>query len=170
MTAPLDKLGAPPTRLKRSQASLVGAIACGFGVAILTGVGDVYCVGADLKRFISVVTEQADKLAAGGARVTVFPNHIGERMADELGANAGLLVELLFKRQQAEHEIDGRAYAAHAPLAPRPHLWTHVLHGTKPRSSQIACQPKIEFRRIDPDEHIRTLRQQSLAQISAHLQ
>ena len=36
MTAPLDKLGAPPTRLKRSQASLVGGIACGIGVAILT--------------------------------------------------------------------------------------------------------------------------------------
>ncbi|MGH7896190.1 MAG: enoyl-CoA hydratase/isomerase family protein, partial [Candidatus Binatia bacterium] len=32
-------------------------------VAILTGVGDVYCVGADLKSFISVVTERADKLA-----------------------------------------------------------------------------------------------------------
>ena len=37
-------------------------------VAILTGVGDVYCVGADLKRFIPMVTEQADRLAAGGAR------------------------------------------------------------------------------------------------------
>jgi enoyl-CoA hydratase len=36
-------------------------------VAILTGVGDVYCVGADLKRFIPIVTEQADKLAAGGS-------------------------------------------------------------------------------------------------------
>ncbi len=36
-------------------------------VAILTGVGDVYCVGADLKSFISVVTESADKLAAGGS-------------------------------------------------------------------------------------------------------
>ena len=36
MTAPLDKLGAPPARLKRSQASLVGGIACGIGVAILT--------------------------------------------------------------------------------------------------------------------------------------
>lgn len=34
-------------------------------VAILTGVGDVYCVGADLKKFVSVVTERADKLAAG---------------------------------------------------------------------------------------------------------
>jgi enoyl-CoA hydratase/carnithine racemase len=40
-------------------------------VAILTGVGDVYCVGADLKRFISVVTESADKLAAGGAKERV---------------------------------------------------------------------------------------------------
>jgi enoyl-CoA hydratase len=37
-------------------------------VAILTGVGDVYCVGADLKSFISVVTESADKLAAGEAK------------------------------------------------------------------------------------------------------
>jgi enoyl-CoA hydratase len=34
-------------------------------VAILTGVGDVYCVGADLKSFIPIVTERADKLAAG---------------------------------------------------------------------------------------------------------
>jgi enoyl-CoA hydratase len=37
-------------------------------VAILTGVGDAYCVGADLKSFISVVTESADKLAAGEAK------------------------------------------------------------------------------------------------------
>jgi enoyl-CoA hydratase len=43
----------------------------GAYVAILTGVGDVYCVGADLKRFISIVTESADKLAAGGARDVV---------------------------------------------------------------------------------------------------
>ncbi len=35
MTAPLDRLGAPPARLKRSQASLFGGIACGVGVAIL---------------------------------------------------------------------------------------------------------------------------------------
>lgn len=36
MTAPLDKLGAPPARLKRSRASLVGGIASGIGVALLT--------------------------------------------------------------------------------------------------------------------------------------
>jgi hypothetical protein len=36
MTAPLEKLGAPATRLKRSQASLFGGIACGIGAAILT--------------------------------------------------------------------------------------------------------------------------------------
>jgi enoyl-CoA hydratase len=38
-------------------------------VAILTGVGDVYCVGADLKRFVPLVTERADKLAAGESRL-----------------------------------------------------------------------------------------------------
>jgi enoyl-CoA hydratase len=36
-------------------------------VAILTGVRDVYCVGADLKSFIPIVTESADRLAAGGS-------------------------------------------------------------------------------------------------------
>lgn len=36
MTAtPLDKLGAPPTRLKRSQASLFGGLACGVGALVL---------------------------------------------------------------------------------------------------------------------------------------
>ena len=40
-------------------------------VAILTGVGDVYCVGADLKKFISIVTERADKLAAGESTLVV---------------------------------------------------------------------------------------------------
>ena len=38
-------------------------------VAILTGVGDVYCVGADLKSFIPIVTERADKLAAGESKL-----------------------------------------------------------------------------------------------------
>lgn len=36
-------------------------------VAVLTGVGDVYCVGADLKSFVPTVTERADALAAGDA-------------------------------------------------------------------------------------------------------
>jgi len=39
-------------------------------VAILTGVGDVYCVGADLKSFIPIVTERADKLQAGESKAT----------------------------------------------------------------------------------------------------
>jgi enoyl-CoA hydratase len=37
-------------------------------VAILTGVGDVYCVGADLKKFVTKVTERADKLRAGDSK------------------------------------------------------------------------------------------------------
>ena len=40
-------------------------------VAILTGVGDVYCVGADLKKFITIVTEQADQLSAGKSKAQV---------------------------------------------------------------------------------------------------
>jgi len=37
-------------------------------VAILTGVEDVYCVGADLKKFITQVTERAEALRAGGSK------------------------------------------------------------------------------------------------------
>ena len=36
-------------------------------VAILTGVQDVYCVGADLKQFITYVTDHVEDLAAGGS-------------------------------------------------------------------------------------------------------
>jgi hypothetical protein len=35
MPSAMDKLGAPPARLKRSQASLFGGIGCGIGVFIL---------------------------------------------------------------------------------------------------------------------------------------
>lgn len=40
-------------------------------VAILTGVGDVYCVGADLKSFIKEVTERASELAGGKSGAAV---------------------------------------------------------------------------------------------------
>jgi enoyl-CoA hydratase len=53
-------------------------------VAILTGVGDVYCVGADLKKFISIVTERADKLAAGESQQVVEGSKYS--MADSLVA------------------------------------------------------------------------------------
>lgn len=35
MPSAMDKLGAPPARLKRSQASLFGGVACGVGAFIL---------------------------------------------------------------------------------------------------------------------------------------
>ena len=66
-------------------------------VAILTGVGDVYCVGADLKSFIPIVTERADKLSAGesklpqeGSRYTMAHSLVavlrdGATLPDEIG-------------------------------------------------------------------------------------
>jgi enoyl-CoA hydratase len=53
-------------------------------VAILTGVGDVYCVGADLKKYISIVTERADKLAAGEGQQAIEGSKY--RMSDGLVA------------------------------------------------------------------------------------
>src|SRR5215813_11105032 len=40
-------------------------------VAIITGVDDVYCVGADLKKFITAVTENVERLSNGGANEQV---------------------------------------------------------------------------------------------------
>src|SRR4030095_10828062 len=56
-------------------------------VAILTGVADVYCVGADLKRFIPLVTERADKLAAGESMQQ--GGESGYTMARSLAADLG---------------------------------------------------------------------------------
>lgn len=47
-------------------------------VAIVTGVGDVFCVGADLKTFVPAVTDQVDELAAGHEEtLSKFPADAG---------------------------------------------------------------------------------------------
>jgi enoyl-CoA hydratase len=47
-------------------------------VAIVTGVEDVFCVGADLKSFVPAVTAQVDKLAAGDEQALAdFPADAG---------------------------------------------------------------------------------------------
>src|SRR6059036_2032059 len=74
-------------------------------VAILTGVGDVYCVGADLKTFVPRVTEEADKLRAGGSQETVA----GSRYS-----YAHSLVAVL--RDGAVHPDTGEEFALYKPV------------------------------------------------------
>ncbi len=74
-------------------------------VAILTGVGDVYCVGADLKSFVPRVTEEADKLAAGASKEAVE----GSRYS-----YAHSLVAVL--RDGAVHPDTGEEFALYKPV------------------------------------------------------
>jgi enoyl-CoA hydratase/carnithine racemase len=74
-------------------------------VAILTGVGDVYCVGADLKKFISIVTEGADRLAAGGSM---------ERVGESRYTMAHSLVAVL--RDGAVLPETGEEFALYKPV------------------------------------------------------
>ena len=72
--------------------------------AILTGVGDVYCVGADLKKFISIVTEQASELAAGKSK---------ERVEGSQYTMAHSLVAVL---RDGATLPDGSEFALHKPV------------------------------------------------------
>jgi enoyl-CoA hydratase/carnithine racemase len=74
-------------------------------VAILTGVGDVYCVGADLKSFVPRVTEEADKLAAGASK---------EAVAGSRYSYAHSLVAVL--RDGAVHPDTGEEFALYKPV------------------------------------------------------
>ncbi|HEV7733409.1 MAG TPA: enoyl-CoA hydratase-related protein [Candidatus Binatia bacterium] len=74
-------------------------------VAILTGVGDVYCVGADLKSFVPIVTERADKLAAGESTLAV---------GDSRYSMAHSLVAVL--RDGAIHPETGEEFKLYKPV------------------------------------------------------
>ena len=91
-------------------------------------------------------------------------------MADELRTHAVLIVEALFERQQAQHQIDGFMDAARPALPPRPDLRTHVLHRRNAGGAQVARQAQIEFRRIDADEHVRPGRQEQAPNACAQTQ
>ena len=74
-------------------------------VAILTGVGDVYCVGADLKSFVPAVTERADKLAAGEST---------QRVGESKYSYAHSLVAVL--RDGAVHPDTGEEVKLYKPV------------------------------------------------------
>ena len=100
----------------------------------------------------------------GGARglaVHRHRNRIGERMPDKLSAHAVLIVEALFERQQAQHQVHGFVNTARPALPPSPDLRTDVLHGRDAGAPQVAGQAQIEFGRIDTHEYIRPSRKES---------
>ena len=101
--------------------------------------------------------------AARGLPVDRHRNRIGERMADEFGVHAVLVVEALLEGQQAQHQIHGLVNAARPPLPPRPDLGTHVLHGRDAGRVQPAREAQVGIRGVDADENIGTSGQKSSA-------
>ncbi len=103
-------------------------------------------------------------------RIQVQRNLIGERMADEHGAHAVLVVEALLERQQAQHQIDRAADRPHAPLAPRPDLRADVLHGADPARLQARRDPQVELLGVDADVDVGPLRKHAREQVAANAQ
>jgi hypothetical protein len=89
-----------------------------------------------------------------GRPVDLQRDGIRQRMSHELGPHAMLIIETLFKGQQAQHQIHRFMNGARPALTPGPHLRTDVLHSRVPGSAQIVRQPQIEFGGVDADEHI----------------
>lgn len=73
-------------------------------VAILTGVEDVYCVGADLKKFITQVTERAKALREGGSKQI------------EEGENYSFSDSLVAVLRDGAETRDGETFALYKPV------------------------------------------------------
>ncbi len=73
-------------------------------VAILTGVNDVYCVGADLKKFITQVTERAAALRAGESKKV------------EPGSNYSFSDSLVAVLRDGAETRDGKTFELHKPV------------------------------------------------------
>lgn len=73
-------------------------------VAILTGVEDVYCVGADLKKFIAQVTERAQALREGGSKQI------------EEGENYSFSDSLVAVLRDGAETRDGETFALYKPV------------------------------------------------------
>ncbi len=73
-------------------------------VAILTGVEDVYCVGADLKKFITQVTQRAQALREGGSKQI------------EEGENYSFSDSLVAVLRDGAETRDGRKFELYKPV------------------------------------------------------
>ena len=94
------------------------------------------------------------ELRARRGAIDLERNLVGERMADEGGTYAVFAIEIRLEREQAQHQVHRLADRAHAPLAPGPHLRTHVLHRGETVALELPRQPQVEFLVVDADEHI----------------
>src|SRR5215469_9902826 len=78
-------------------------------------------------------------------------------MTDKNGTQASLVVEIDFKRKNAEHQIDEMRHSFDAPAVPSPYLGTDVVNYLLARRlpSQCAGETQIETWIIDQDDRAR---------------
>src|SRR6185295_200138 len=93
-----------------------------------------------------------------------------KRMPDVLDFDAGVSVELLFKRKDHQHAIDVSAERADSIPAPSPHLRTDVIDDLESLAMKLASEAHIEVGPIDQDNRrgpprARRLKQRSICAV-----
>ena len=79
-------------------------------------------------------------------------------------------VELRLERQQAEHQVGGARHVPDPSRSPGPELRTHVLNGRDTRAAQPLLEAEVEIGRVDADEDVVTLRDESALEVAAQPQ
>ena len=93
---------------------------------------------------------------ANSSRPIVGRRKIGERMADELGCDAALAVELLFEGEDNQHLADVLANALDAPLLPSPQLRADVVNDGYVQLMEFASKAQVEVWEVDENSGIGT--------------
>src|SRR5215510_10247792 len=77
-------------------------------------------------------------------------------MTNKQRAQAGLVVEIDFKRKNAEHQIDEVRHSLDASAVPSPYLGADVVNYLLSRrlSSQCTCETQIETWVINEDNRV----------------
>ena len=108
--------------------------------------------------------------AACAAPVGLQRHLVRQRMTDEFGPDRVARVERRLEGQQAQHQVAGARDATDPPLAPRPDLRAHVLHGLDARRAQPRAQAEVELGRVDTDEDVGPPGREFAAQAAAQPQ
>ncbi len=74
---------------------------------------------------------------------------IGEGMADELGLDAALAVELLLKREDDQHAADVFAHQPDAVLLPGPELRADEVDDGNAEAVELAGEAEVDFGEVD---------------------
>ena len=112
--------------------------------------------GENLAHFLlAAAGEKADKLRVAWLSGAFRFERVEQRMADEDGGQAALLVERLFEREDAEHQVEVARHLRDAPAVPGPNLRADVVDDAHARHGALHGLGEAEIETGVVDEHER---------------